>query len=81
MLQTLRHILGWNLSNQKKRKTSSGLLKHITNWLAKVQDRGGNLPTHSFRFGNSLEERNQAVSEEWLENNSRIIEGTVINES
>lgn len=41
VLQELKNIRQWNLSNPKKQKTKSGIRKHITNWLAKEQDRGG----------------------------------------
>jgi len=40
--QELRNIRAWNLSNPKLRKTKAGILKHITQWLAKEQNRGGN---------------------------------------
>lgn len=39
--QALRNIRGWNLSHTKERKTRAGILKHITGWLAREQDRGG----------------------------------------
>lgn len=40
--QALRNIRGWNLSHPKERKTRQGILKHITGWLAREQDKGGN---------------------------------------
>lgn len=36
--QTLREIRGWNLSNPTKRKTASGVLRHVNSWFAKVQN-------------------------------------------
>ena len=39
--QQLRNMRGWLDSNPKKRKTKSGILKFITGWLAREQDRGG----------------------------------------
>ena len=38
--QTLREIRAWNLANPKLRKTRSGILRHITQWLAKEQNGG-----------------------------------------
>ena len=40
--QELRNIRGWNLSNEKKRKTSRGIMAHINTWLHKAQNKGGN---------------------------------------
>ena len=41
VLQELKNIRQWNLSNPKKRKTKSGIRRHITTWLARKQDQGG----------------------------------------
>jgi hypothetical protein len=38
--QTLREIRGWNLANPTKRKTASGILRHVNSWLAKEQNHG-----------------------------------------
>lgn len=40
VLQTLREVRGWNLANQPKRKTRSGVLKHVNTWLAREQNKG-----------------------------------------
>jgi hypothetical protein len=40
-MQTLREIRQWNLANPTRRKTASGILNHITSWLAKAQNKGG----------------------------------------
>ena len=40
--QELRNIRGWNISNEKKRKTPRGIMAHINTWLHKAQNRGGN---------------------------------------
>ena len=40
--QCLRNIRAWNLSHPKERKTKAGILKHVTGWLAREQDKGGN---------------------------------------
>lgn len=41
VIQQLRGMRGWLLSNKTKRKTSRGIERFITSWLAKEQDRGG----------------------------------------
>ena len=50
--QQLRNMKGWLESNPKKRKTKAGILKFITGWLAREQDKGG-------RYRNSKPESNQ----------------------
>ena len=37
--QTLREIRGWNVANPTKRKTRSGILRHINSWLAREQNK------------------------------------------
>jgi hypothetical protein len=37
--QQLRNLRQWNLANPRRRKTSRGVLGHITTWLAKEQDK------------------------------------------
>jgi len=39
--QQLRNMKGWLDSNPKRRKTKAGILKFITGWLAREQDKGG----------------------------------------
>lgn len=41
VLQELRNMKGWLLSNPKKRKTKGGIKRFINGWLAKEQNRGG----------------------------------------
>lgn len=41
IVQEMRKIAGWNHSNTGRRKTRSGIKKHINTWLSKAQDRGG----------------------------------------
>ncbi|MBO4471780.1 MAG: hypothetical protein J5841_08500 [Clostridia bacterium] len=47
VVQELRNMRGWSLSNPQKRKTRSGVKKFINNWLARAQNDGGSNP----RFG------------------------------
>lgn len=41
VMQQLRNMLGWLNSNPSRRKTKRGILRFITSWLSKEQDRGG----------------------------------------
>lgn len=41
VMQCLRNMKGWLLSNPAKRKTSRGIKRFITTWLQKEQDKGG----------------------------------------
>ncbi|AHF11497.1 MULTISPECIES: hypothetical protein [Dehalobacter] len=39
--QELRKMKGWLDANPSKRKTRSGILRFVNNWLSKERDRGG----------------------------------------
>lgn len=39
--QELRNMRGWCIANSQKRKTKSGILRFVTSWLAKEQNKGG----------------------------------------
>lgn len=41
IIQELRNMKGWLITNQRKRKTKGGILRFINSWLAKKQDKGG----------------------------------------
>lgn len=41
VMQELRKMKGWSISNPTKRKTKRGINRFINSWLAKEQDRGG----------------------------------------
>ena len=41
VMQCLRNMKGWLMSNPAKRKTTRGITRFITTWLQKEQDRGG----------------------------------------
>ena len=45
--QTLKEIRAWNLANTPRRKTRRGVMNHITQWLAKEQ----NKPAERGRYG------------------------------
>ena len=44
VIQQLREMRGWLLANPARRKTRQGILRFITSWLAREQDRGGRGP-------------------------------------
>ena len=39
--QAIREIRAWNVANPTRRKTSSGIARHIVTWLQHEQNRGG----------------------------------------
>ncbi len=43
VMNEMRAIVGWNHGNPKKRKTRSGIKRHINTWLADKQNNGGSL--------------------------------------
>lgn len=43
VMQQLRNMKGWLLANPKKRKTKAGVLRFVTAWLSREQDKGGTL--------------------------------------
>ena len=45
VLQELRSMRGWCLSNEGKKKTRNGIRRFINSWLARAQDRGGTTET------------------------------------
>lgn len=41
IMQELRKMAGWLDANPKRRKTKQGILRFVTSWLAREQDKGG----------------------------------------
>jgi hypothetical protein len=87
VMQELRNIRGWNLSNPKKRKTKSGILQHINAWLAKEQNRGGISNSSALsnrspptRTKSDLYEHNLAVTKNWASKTGTIIDTEKLNE-
>ena len=39
VVQTLREIRGWNIANPVRRKTKTGVMRHIHSWFAKEQNK------------------------------------------
>ncbi len=72
VVQCLRNMKGWLMSNPTKRKTARGITRFITTWLQKEQDRGG---TPGYRpianrepAGASRVEQFAAGAREWANN-------------
>ena len=40
IIQELRNMKGWLITNQRKRKTKGGILRFVNSWLANKQDKG-----------------------------------------
>ncbi len=54
VMQSLRNMSGWLEANPKKRKTKSGILRFVTSWLSKEQDKGGNCTPTQGRPGQQV---------------------------
>ncbi len=81
VLQTLRNICGWNMANPKRRKTRSGILRHIVSWLAKEQNQGGGGgQTKIISRTQSVHENNIAIAERWLnQSDDTVIDNETVN--
>ena len=44
VMQELRNMRGWLMSNPTRRKTKAGIKRFITGWLAKEQNKGRSAP-------------------------------------
>jgi uncharacterized protein YdaU (DUF1376 family) len=47
VVQALRSMQGWCISNPKQRKTKSGIMKFINSWLAREQNNSRKEPSHA----------------------------------
>lgn len=45
VMQQIRNMIGWLEGNPSRRKTRSGVMRFINNWLSREQDRGGKRST------------------------------------
>lgn len=52
VMQELREMRSWSITNKPRRKTSKGMLKFVNTWLAREQDKGRVITTPR-RIGNS----------------------------
>lgn len=64
--QELRTMRAWCISHVQQRKTKRGILKFITDWLSRDQDKGGTMKNKASSANTSLRERNKAILEEYL---------------
>lgn len=48
VMAQLREMRGWCIGNPTKKKTKAGILRFVTSWLAKEQDRGGSPPAAGY---------------------------------
>ena len=62
VVQQLRNMRGWLLSNPQRRKTQRGIGKFVTNWLAKEQDRGGSRSVRN-TYGSPSQDRRAIPSD------------------
>lgn len=46
--QELRKVRQWNKDNSTRRKTKTGILRHINSWLGRAQDKAGNNQSHGY---------------------------------
>lgn len=68
VLHVLRIIQEWNIANPKKRKSKSGIVRHITLWLTREEDkakRGGSESKSLFTY-------NQSIADEWIKHTSQV---------
>lgn len=80
--QELKSMREWLFSNPKRRKTSGGMNKFITNWLKRVQDKGGSINPANSDKQNSLANNQKKSGTSVLnglinqmENTGNLIEG------
>lgn len=62
VLQAMRGMRGWLLTNPGRRKTKRGIKRFVNSWLAREQDRGGN---NSYNRSNNRELQSANVFEDW----------------
>ncbi len=74
--QQLRTLRQWNIANPTKRKTRKGILRHITDWLAREQDRGGKRHETHQPIDNSAPARVKRANERRERERERIAEET-----
>lgn len=63
VMQQLRNMKGWCLSNPRNRKTRSGVRRFINSWLAKEQNKGGR--QQSSAYMDSIKDRVNVV-DDWV---------------
>jgi hypothetical protein len=68
VLQSLRHIRAWNDANPSRRKTKSGILRHIVAWLSKEQNQSKPSFSTDSKFAafERIQANNLDVAQKWL---------------
>lgn len=66
VLQQLRNMRQWCISNPQKQKTSRGINAFISRWLIAKQDKGGDIVLHPMNRQIAVEQRNKSVLGDWL---------------
>lgn len=68
VLQALRNIRAWNDANPTRRKTKSGILRHVVAWLSKEQNQSRTAFTKNSMSTalDHVQARNRAVAKNWL---------------
>jgi hypothetical protein len=72
--QELRNIRAWNLANSNKRKTKSGILKHINCWLSNAQNNSSDKSKSHIFNSQPLFNHNQDIGNQWLQDSINTIE-------
>lgn len=77
ILEVLQDIRDWNLANPKRRKTKSGIAKHIMTWLAKEQKKSAKgfsaTPSKFMTPHERLEKNNLDAANKWLQSSTGIV--------
>lgn len=81
IVQILKNIRGWNLANPKKRKSRTGIVQHINQWLAKENARLANPRILEKPGGFNLSEHNLQISKAWLEQEDGFCEAELCDET
>jgi hypothetical protein len=77
--QELREMRAWGLANPTKRKTSRGVLKFVTSWLSREQDRGGTngQANHAPKL-NAFDRTKQRLADWERTNGGTVIDGQAL---
>lgn len=55
--EEFRKMLGWFIGNPTKRKTKKGIMRFVTSWLSKAQDRGGGMAQGQLRVNSVYQQK------------------------
>ncbi len=77
VIQEMRKMKGWLLSNPSKRKTRRGVLRFVNNWLSKEQDRGSSQKAEKMDSYSGIK---QTIREKMINKNSKPLNSIQIKE-